>query len=151
VTDATPHPVYGESDQWPPEPGWGRGFLEQCGIDPDNPTNVREVYESCHDGHVHWLLTGEGWMDAEAYNMLVEAIEDTCGWEVWPLDWKPPRIVLVSEPFRNTLRRKSRTADADVYAQVMTSDPAEFAALVERTMQGLLGELPGRDVPGGDR
>jgi hypothetical protein len=108
VTDETTHPVYVESDQCPPEPGWGRGFLVSCDIDPEDPGSVREAYETCRRSHALWLRTGEGEMDGDAYYMLVDAIQDLYGWEHWPLEWPGPYLFLQDKPFRNLLQRKPR-------------------------------------------
>jgi hypothetical protein len=108
VTDATPHSLYVDRDQWPPEPGWGRGFLQQCEIDPDDPAEVRAAYESCQRAYALWLRTGEGDVDGEAYYMLVESIQDLYGWDAYPLDWPAPYLFLQDKPFRNLLQRKPR-------------------------------------------
>lgn len=89
------------------EPGWGRGFLKSCGIDPDDPAAVRAGYESCRRSHALWLRTGEGDMDGDTYYMLVDAVEDLYGWDRFPLDWPAPILFLQDKPLRNLLQRKS--------------------------------------------
>lgn len=83
--------------------GWGRRFLERCGVDPDDPADVRATYESCRDAHGRWLATRDGDMDGETYRMLVDAIRDLYGWEELPLDWPGPTLALMSQPLRNLL------------------------------------------------
>lgn len=90
--------------------GWGRKFLVRCGIDPDDPADVRAGYESCRTSHGRWLATGDGDMDGGTYYMLVDAIKDLYGWTDFPLDWPAPILVLMSEPFRNLIPRKPREA-----------------------------------------
>lgn len=84
---------------------WGRKFLERCGIDPDDPSDVRAAYTSCREAHARWLAPAEGDMDADTYWMLVDAIRDLYNWDRIPLDWPGPTLVLVPHPFRNLLSR----------------------------------------------
>lgn len=83
---------------FPARGGWGREFLGRCGIDPDDPRMVRDLYESCRTGHAEWLASGVGEMDGEAYYMLVDAIKELYGWECFPLDWPAPILVLMQRP-----------------------------------------------------
>lgn len=92
-------------DSIAPEHGWGRGFLVQCDIDPDDPADVRAAYESCRTSHGKWMATGEGEMGGESYYMLVDAIKDLYGWDAFPLDWPAPILFLQDKPFRNLLPR----------------------------------------------
>lgn len=87
------------------EPGWGRGFLARCGIDPGDPADVRAAYESCREAYGRWLASGEGEIDADAYWMLVGAVKDLYGWDVFPWDWPGPTLVFMPRPLRNLLRR----------------------------------------------
>lgn len=96
-------------DSIAPEHGWGRGFLVQCDIDPDNPAEVREAYESCRASYGLWLWRRKGEIDDEAYWMLVDAIKDLYGCTDLPLDWPAPTLVRMTQPFRNTLRRAKPT------------------------------------------
>lgn len=91
----------------PDETGWGRKFLESCGVDPDCEVAVRTTYESCREAHGRWLFGEPSEMDSETYYCLVAAIEDLYGWRrrPWPLDWAPPIIVPLREPLKNTLSR----------------------------------------------
>lgn len=92
-------------DSIAPEPGWGRGFLMQCDIDPDDPADVRAAYESCRTSYALWLWRGEGEIDDEAYWMLVDAVKDLYGWTELPLDWPAPTLVRMAQPFRNLIPR----------------------------------------------
>lgn len=150
MTDATPRPLYVDRDQWPPEPGWGRGFLQQCEIDPDDPVDVRDAYESCRTQYGLWLWSQKGEIDDDAYYMLVDAIKDLYEWDTFPLDWPGPYLVRMTEPLRNTLKRKPQFAapGAPARAEAPPVNATEIAALVERTMQSLLGGLPGCDNTG---
>lgn len=106
--EEAPHSPYVESDQSADGPGWGRKFLLRCGVDPDDPTAVREGYESCRRDHALWLRTGEGDMDGGTYYCLVDAIKDLYGWTEpghWPLDWLAPILFLQDKPLRNLLQR----------------------------------------------
>lgn len=89
--------------------GWGRKFLERCGVDSDDPADVRATYESCRDAHGRWLALGEGDMDGETYYTLVDAIKDLYGWGQFPFDWPAPTLVMMRQPIRNLLPR-TRTA-----------------------------------------
>lgn len=151
MTDSTPHPAYVDPDQWPPEPGWGRGFLEQCEIDPDDPADVRDAYDACRAQYGLWLWSQKGQIDDDAYYMLVDAIKDLYEWDAFPLDWPGPYLVRMTEPLRNTLKRTPRFAAASAPVSVEASpiNPTEVAALVERTMQNLLDGAAGRDNTGG--
>ena len=93
------------NQQRPAPPSWGRKFLERCGIDPDDPADVRATYESCREAHARWLATSEGEIDADAHGLLVDAIRDLYGWDRFPLDWPAPTLVLMPQPFRNLLQR----------------------------------------------
>lgn len=125
--------------------GWGRAFLLRCGIDPDDPADVRAGYESCRTSHGRWLATGDGDMDAGTYYMLVEAIEDLYGWSDWPLGWLAPTLVLMAEPFRDLIPRAKKTETP------MGSEP--LASIVTRIVEGdeLSGVPTGRAqwAPGG--
>jgi hypothetical protein len=90
------------------ESGWGAKFLRRCDVDPDDPADVRAVYESCREAYGRWLATRVGDIDDETYYTLVGAIEDLYGWErtQWPLDWPAPTLVLLTRPLRNLLPRK---------------------------------------------
>jgi hypothetical protein len=93
VTDSTDH-------------GWGRAFLARCGIDPDDPVDVRATYESCREAHAKWLATGAGEMGDETYYTLADAIKDLYGWRDFPLDWPAPVLVRMAQPLRNLLQRR---------------------------------------------
>lgn len=88
------------------EPSWGRKFLERCGIDPDDPAAVEDLYRSTHTGHAAWL-TGDpqSEIDSETWDRLVEAVKDLKGWDQIPLGWPAPYFALMAQPLRNTLRR----------------------------------------------
>ncbi len=109
MSGMTPNPVYVGADQQPLEPGWGRGFLVQCDIDPDDPADVRAAYESSRAAYGLWLWTQKGEIDNEAYYMLVDAIKDLYGWTDLPLHWPAPTLVRMTQPLRNTLRRTKPT------------------------------------------
>ena len=86
-------------------PGWGRKFLVRCGIDPDDPAEVRAGYESTREAYGRWLARGEGEIDGECYYMLVDAVKDLYRWDVFPWDWPAPTLVFMPRPLRNLLRR----------------------------------------------
>lgn len=88
------------------EPGWGRKFLEGCGIDPDDPADVEAAYRSAHADHVRWLTGNpQAEIDSETWDRLVEAVKDAKGWDRIPLGWPAPILVRLAEPLRDTLRR----------------------------------------------
>ncbi len=88
----------------PPPANWGRDYLRQCGLDPDDPNAVRTAYEICREAHGDWLF-GEGDMDADTYYTLVDAIRSSYSWDEWPWDWPPPIVVRLTTPLRNLLPR----------------------------------------------
>ena len=93
------------------EPGWGRKFLERCGVDPDDPADVEATYRSAHADHARWLTGNpQAEIDSETWDRLVEAVKDAKDWDRIPLGWPAPTLVLRTEPFRNTLRRIPKAA-----------------------------------------
>jgi hypothetical protein len=151
VSNATRHPAFVGDDGQPLAPGWGRRFLEQCEINPDDPADVRDAYDACRAQYGLWLWSQKGQIDDDAYYMLVDAIKDLYEWDAFPLDWPAPTLVRMTQPFRDLLKRAPRpsAANAPLLADAAPINPTEIAALVERTMQTLLNGLPGRDNTGG--
>lgn len=89
---------------------WARAFLQRAGIDPDDPADVRASFESCRAAHARWLASRAGEIDADAYRDLLYVIRALYGWTQWPLDWPPPTLVLMTQPLRNLLPRKTPDA-----------------------------------------
>jgi hypothetical protein len=86
--------------------GWGAKFLRRCGVDPDDPADVRAAYEGAREAYGRWLAGHGGEIDDETYYTLVDAIKDLYGWAMFPYDWPAPTLVLLNQPLRNLLPRK---------------------------------------------
>jgi hypothetical protein len=84
---------------------WAREFLVGCGIDPDDPADVRSKFEATREGYIAWRIGQPSEIDEEAYQALVYAIRAVFGWVHWPFDWPAPHVVLMSKPLRNLLPR----------------------------------------------
>lgn len=107
------------------EQGWGRAFLLDCNIDPDDEADVRAAYEACRRSHGRWLVSGEGEMNADVYYMLVDAVKNIYGWECFPFDWPAPTLVLLRRPLRNLMPRRSVFAEG---AEALQATPFKRAS-----------------------